>query len=224
MTTPVVASSTTNASAGTSTSAIGNRPSGVADGDWLLAVVVSGGTTATTVSSPPSGWGSPVVNDIATGAFENRITAYLKIASSEPASWTWTLTAARDNTVHVVRITGADTSGVDAAASQVNGVSSSITAPSIAPAGSDDLLLGIFSRGGSSAATITPPGSMTGVTDSVTGTLNQRTIIAREDLSASGATGTRVATASTGAVNVGALIAIKAAAVAAAASLLMAFP
>ena len=72
------------------TSAIVPRPVGVLDGDRLLAFISIGHTGAITA---PAGWSEVPLGVNTVGAtLQNRI--YTKVASSEPASWTWTFTSA----------------------------------------------------------------------------------------------------------------------------------
>ena len=92
-----VESTTTSAFSSGSTSFSQNRPTGTTDGDLLVAIVFTGndnGTTDLTVSSAPSGW--TLVEQTKTtisGGSNNPVNVYTyeKIASSEPSSWTWTL-------------------------------------------------------------------------------------------------------------------------------------
>jgi hypothetical protein len=75
-----------------STSIVGNRPTGTADNDGLLAFVVvrNGGTDDSygTVTTP-AGW-TLVTSLEGTSLSQAKVFVYSKIASSEPATWTWT--------------------------------------------------------------------------------------------------------------------------------------
>lgn len=87
-----------------STSVVVTKPAGTADGDLLLAIISETGTGSITA---PAGWtllGSQAASTTVTSA------AYYKVASSEGASWTWTLGASVRNTYWVGAFTGIDTS------------------------------------------------------------------------------------------------------------------
>jgi hypothetical protein len=79
----VASTSTANTSAGTTITV--SVPSGVSNGDLLLAWVAPAGTAAV-INSVPSGW----TQIDATAA---RGTAYFRIAASEPSSYQWGLSA-----------------------------------------------------------------------------------------------------------------------------------
>lgn len=86
-----------------STSVVVTKPTGVADGDLLLAIISETGTGSIT---PPAGWtllASQAASTDATSA------AYWRFASSEAASWTWTLGASVRNASWVGAFTGVDT-------------------------------------------------------------------------------------------------------------------
>jgi hypothetical protein len=92
----VVEATTTSPFATGSTTFTQNKPTGTVNGDFLVAVVFTGndnGTTELTVSGVPSGW-TLIKNTLQTagGSFNPvRVYTYYKIASSEGASWNWTL-------------------------------------------------------------------------------------------------------------------------------------
>lgn len=67
------------------TSAVVPKPGGVVNGDFLLAFVSTGVTSA--ITAPP-GWTEVPLGTNTAPNLQNRI--YWKVASSEPASWTWT--------------------------------------------------------------------------------------------------------------------------------------
>lgn len=212
-----VQASTTRSSA--TANATGDRPTGTVDGDLLIAFVLI--ATGTTVSGVPSGWN---LEDNTGNAAGCRVVTYTKIASSEPATWTWTLNTATNNAVHVLRIDGHDpTTYVNVDGGQANdSASTSVVAPSVTTT-KDNCLL-IFAGGINANATQTAPGSMTEVTDALGGGSARALETAQQALGAAGATGTRTSTASASAVNVGYLIAIAPPPAASSASLLMAFP
>ena len=69
---------------------VGNRPTGTADGDYLLALVQSASATET-ITVVPSGW-TLVQEDTTVADFTTWL--YEKTAASEPATWSWTKSAA----------------------------------------------------------------------------------------------------------------------------------
>lgn len=167
------------------------RPAGVTAGDLLLAFAANSGSAFPTSGEfPQTGADSPTAN----GARPARV--WLRTATgSEPADYTFgkaTNTAAFGG---ILALTGADTdSPVDAAVAWGNGpaADTSWVAPSISPAGSDSLLIcgWVGSRVGFTGYTV--PGSMSEQVDLDAG--NDGVALATEQLTASGATGTRAAT------------------------------
>lgn len=75
---------TTTAALIGSTNITVNKPTGVVDGDMLLCCI---GSTADSAVTPSAGW-----NPVASVTGSNSIHVYSKVASSEPASWTFTRT------------------------------------------------------------------------------------------------------------------------------------
>lgn len=92
----------TNGTAGTSV--VVSRPTGTANGHILVAFVAMTGLAAVT---PPAGWTLIGSQD---SSASTRIAAYWKLASSEPASWTWTLGSAQRNWGWVGAYSGVKTS------------------------------------------------------------------------------------------------------------------
>ncbi len=93
---------------GSSTTATGNRPTGTTDGDWLLAWVVT--DFAGTITGVPSGW-DLVENADLSGPDGQTARLYEKVASSEPASWDWTLNGSVYWVVLVGAWSGRNTAG-----------------------------------------------------------------------------------------------------------------
>lgn len=76
----------------------GNRPTGTADGDFLVAVVQHG-TASVSITGVPTGW-ALLQDDPNPSDFS--IWTYYKTASGEPASWDWTASVENDWRVTVV--------------------------------------------------------------------------------------------------------------------------
>lgn len=83
-------SATTNIAAGVTSVQI-SRPTGTSDGDILIAAIcIADGGGASSVNSVPSGW--TLIQDTEPASNAN-LYSYYKVASSEPANWTWGLSA-----------------------------------------------------------------------------------------------------------------------------------
>jgi hypothetical protein len=85
-------------------------PTGTADGDLLLTIIFSSGTAAP--SSVPSGWTFIRSNDSSGAATQASLHSYYKIASSEPADYSWT-SSGNPSGGMILRITGHDSSPID---------------------------------------------------------------------------------------------------------------
>lgn len=175
-----------------------SRPAGATDGELLVAIGFSDPDDPTFTIVEPSGWS---LEDEATGPGGCRCLVWTKTAASEPTSWTWTMSAGTSNAVHVLRVTGAAASPVEI--SPVFGGSTSSTtshvAPSISPTTAAALLIcatmEIYTDTG--VATHTPPSGMTEQTDQGPSDFSpgyQYSSVATQQLSSSGATGTKTFT------------------------------
>lgn len=92
-----------NGTAGTSV--VVSKPAGTVDGDVLVAFIARVGNT--NISTAPSGW--QLVTSSLLGAGSGlRLTAYYKVASGEPSSYTWTLASSVLNWGWVGAYTGVD--------------------------------------------------------------------------------------------------------------------
>lgn len=190
-----------------------SKPSGVVDGDLMVAFIGCTGSAVTI--TPPAGW-TAIRNDTDTSTINER--SFWKIASSEGASYDFTFSASTNCLGSIHRITGHDaTTPIDASGGQTNASSLSVTAPTITTATANTLLLfaSVITSNGGGSATSTAPGGMTEVADfDNNGFGNLNSEICREAIAAIGATGTRVATASQNVTSAAQLVAIKAAAAA----------
>lgn len=139
-------------------------PAGTANGDLLIGVVASDwGTDAG--NAFPAGWTKLTTASYSAGTNAFHIALYARVASSEPATYTVALDAAA-SVAAILRITGWDSAaGIATAVKQVapSTTGTGRTAPSIVPAGTDDLLLTFHGAeiSGSGANTWTPPTGMT---------------------------------------------------------------
>lgn len=100
---PVVESYSENQEEGGSFSLTITKPTGTAEGDWLIALI---GIRNSTISSAPSGW-----TQVTTGTVSNigeAATYKKKATGSEPSDYTWSFSSSDRNLGAIVRISGAD--------------------------------------------------------------------------------------------------------------------
>lgn len=140
-------------------------PAGTTNGDLLIGVVASDWGTDVDNAFPTPAWTKLTISSYSAGTNAYHIAMYGKVAASEPASYT-VLQDASASVAGILRITGWDSAaGLATAVKQVapSTTGTGRTAPSIVPAGSDDLLITVHSAeiSGSGANTWTPPAGMT---------------------------------------------------------------
>lgn len=184
-----------------------NVPAGVQPLDVMIAqVAVRGGSALTLVA--PAGW-NLVRRDNAGKTLAQAVYQRTVTTDPEPANYTWTFNAGNNAAAAIVDYIGVSSAiPIDDNNGQPNASSTSITAPGISPTGmpAADLLLGLYAIPNGSAIKV-PAGT------------NQRwsyravsygVAIAASDemLKFNGPTGDRIATAGTGGVNTGALVAL----------------
>lgn len=192
-----------------------NKPTGTVDGDVMVAVIGARGTTSGLSCTPPAGWTLILQQDRAT---TGRLYTYWKAASSEGASYTFTIAGSTtQHTGGIIAISGANTTApIDASASDNPGASSSShVCPSVTTTQADTLvvraaMMAVAGTTGSYTwASATERFDVT-ATDGTTAC--QVTTAATEAFPTAGATGTRTATASTNTSTATASIAIASAA------------
>ena len=164
-------------SAGFATSRTCNVPTGTADGDVMVAFTTNN-SLATDPLTPPSGW-TAIDGVTSTNV---RMEAFYRVASSEPASYTWTWAGAHNHDVVTLTYRGVQAPSVDANATD-SGVTV-IDAPTVTTTGSDAMLVcgALHPNGGSWTET---GGGMTGRRTS------GRCCAFDEVIASAGATGTR---------------------------------
>jgi len=194
------AGNVTSATVTSGTSLVVNKPGNVADGDYFVALIhysISAGTMST-----PSGWTQQQGENTSRSFYV--FTKPIPVASSESATdYTWNMTGGAGRLCGLItRVTGAHASTpLDAnGTATTTGVGSTV-APSITAVGTDCLLLGFyFTCDSSVTSVITQPGAMSSVaTVTVAPAATSTILIAQEQLSSSGATGTRTASNAPGA-------------------------
>jgi len=181
------------------------RPAGTQNADLLLATIDVLGTAAPSI---PAGW-TLLRSDSAGSTLDQRI--YLHVAGgAEPASYTWTFAGTQNASGVVVAYVGADvTAPVDATSGASSTSAATATAPSLTTTVANALLVGTF--GAAASATVAPPAGMLEQAEIVGGGGGKRTVTELADQPAPlvGATGSRSATLSKAAANVGQLVALR---------------
>lgn len=172
----------------TTTSAIGNKPSGVVNGDLLVAIIVA--EAGTSVSAVPSGW----TNQHTGSAFTRGMTVCWKVAASEGSSWTWTMTSSESGSVTVLAYTNPQASPYDTKGAG-SGSSTAPSAASITTAQANELAVWISLYNGSTVTT-TPPSGFTERIDATSST-NSAIEVCDNVYTAAGATGAQTGTGST---------------------------
>lgn len=207
------AGNVTSSNNASTTSLTITKPSNTADGDLLIAVIYQRNTSATL--SGPAGW-SWAKQENGNGTFGIAYKAIPTAASETATNYTFSTSAGANRMVGgIIRVTGADlTTPIDATgATSVFTGTSSLVMPSVTAATSGCLLLALeTNNAGATVATFTADAAMGGVTQlSVTdGTSTCNIQVAQQQLTQSGATGTRTATMSPSANNsAGFMITIK---------------
>jgi Putative Ig domain len=198
----------TTASGANQSNLIVNVPSGTTTGDLLIAAVNI--RTIRTISTP-AGW---TLIRTTTRTNNLRQAVYYRVATaSQPASYTWTFSGTVTGTAGtILRYEGASTtSPIVTHSGRTNGSSTSILTSSISPNVSNTMLVGLF--GIRNGATVNPPTGMLEQTEAAqrTGATTTMVVLQASDQvrPQTGNTGTRTATASSAAVGVGQLLALR---------------
>lgn len=202
----VLVGATSAGSANTTSQAL-NVPAGVAAGNILIAQIAVRGGSGTTIT-PPAGWTTILVNNSGTIIRQG---IYYRIADgTEPASYSFDISPQQRAAAAMVAYSGVDgTNPINASSTRTNASSTSVIANGVTTTVADAMLVGLFAA--SRATSFTPPGGMTEQADQNggAGPNGAAVHIADQLLAATGASGTRTATAANAAVNIGSLIALK---------------
>ena len=185
-----------------------NVPSGVTPGDVMIAQVAVRGGSGTTLTAP-AGWSLVRRDNNGSNLLQAAYSHVVPTSPAEPASYTWNFSAGNDGTAAIADFVGVSTvSPVEVHNGQSNASSTSITAPSvtIASGHNADLLLEMFATATGSAVSV-PPGS-TYVWGFPADSSGAGMGMAYLNPVPSGASGNWVATSSSAAANIGALIAL----------------
>lgn len=148
----VAASSANNGTGATSLSI--NKPTGVAQGDVMLATVTATGTGAITA---PSGW--TVVTNTTQGTTLREATYYKVAGASEGASYSWSLGTSRSTSGGIVDYSGINqTAPVDASATATATSGNAVAASVTTSAASDKVVAAVSFA---TATTVTPGAATT---------------------------------------------------------------
>lgn len=186
---PTIEATSQNDSGSISSNAIALRPTGTIDGD--LIVVLQGNDALRTVTQP--GGFTELFNFTRSNATNNhRHTAWWKIASSEPSSWTFTISSPEHWDTFVFRISGHNptTPIVDVDwTTDITGTT--INIPAVTSGITNCLLLHSLMGGGAQAATFVGPGAGEVEDYNLTGdgSGNIMVAVAHETFGAGGGTG-----------------------------------
>lgn len=99
-------SSTATQSGSASANIVGNGPATVAAGDLLVAHLVTRANS--TISTVPGGW-TLIRSDTSGTSMSNHTYWYPGTSGDSGGSWTWVASASVSSTVHLTRLSGADT-------------------------------------------------------------------------------------------------------------------
>lgn len=147
-----------------------NVPAGTVDGDLLVAIVTSCATTPVG-TTPPAGW-----TQFATfthSANNIMVTGYRRIASSEPASYSWTATGGGNTCVAIsmTRIVGTDPTTPINVSATGSGNAVSPIAPSVTTTVANCLVLIATAQRNTLDSAYTPPSGWTETYDFQFGTV-----------------------------------------------------
>lgn len=197
MTISYVGHTTTTTSAGGSSTV--NLPAGIQNGDYMIVILSCGNATSVT---PPAGWGS--LGALA-GAWN--INVYGRVASSEPASYSWTTTAAMNTVCAAWRSTNGSMS-LDAAggvAGFTNVTQATASAITQTAASAVHVFLGSYDTTNGTQNTWVPPAGYTNRLD-FKGTVRPDIGVFDKMSSTTGTTGVQTASWTGLANNAGALL------------------
>lgn len=188
-------------------------PSPIAAGDILLAQITFSGGSGTRVTAP-SGWTLLDRKDNGTAVSQ---AIYYKVAtSSEPTSYTWTLSASGRFAGGITAFRGADTgSPIDGYGGQVNASSTTVTAPTVTTRYANDMIVMLAGYNGSEKTFSGPSGfTQTYIQNANAGPNGTTAYTARNLQAAIGSTGALKAVAgdTKAQLNIGHTIALKASA------------
>lgn len=156
---PRTPAATANSGSGTGTAVLLSNPTGLANGDYIEVNITSAGGSGVTIT-PPAGWTLIGVQN--NSGANTAQWVYWKIAASEPASWTWTLSLAKQWSADGVAYTGVDQFNPVSFFSQTSGATtiSTVAFANYNPHTEADYLTACGShRGATAVRTVSTPSS-----------------------------------------------------------------
>ena len=185
--------SSNSASNSSSSSVVITKPSGTVDNDVMLAIINANNDTTIT---PPSGWNLIRSYGYDASLLTAKISTYYKVASSEGANYTFSLSGTVRNAGAISSFSGVKTSDpIDVENGRLGDVVDPIYTPSITTNNNNEYLVYLASFDDVTSRTFTPDAAMTEAVDSASASGCQ---IAYESFPTAGATGTRTSTLSSG--------------------------
>lgn len=177
-------------------SATVTKPAGTVDTDFMIAFQTIGSSGSQAGLTGPAGWTDEGFGgvDANTGVIE----VWTKIASSEPASWTWGKVAAVGNMcVSVLSFSNPAATPMDGTEVYDFSTTAGLTATSsgLVTAFTNDILV-VCIMANAGGPSISVPTGMTSQTNPIAGTTNTHRVCT-ETIASTGATGTRAATLGT---------------------------
>jgi hypothetical protein len=202
---------TTGENGAGSTSVSIAMPTGTVQNDVMIAIMASRAGTGTI--TPPSGWTQINTTNSTTTIMSS--TFYKVAGSGEAGPYVFSVTSSKAAGI-IASYSGVDTTTpIDAQGMQANASNTVMTAPSISPVTSNTWLVGAYSNATGTTFAAGSSMSLRGqTTSSGGGSAGTKITVGMQDLSisATGATGTKTMTATSGAINTGHLIALRPAA------------
>lgn len=170
-------------------------PTGIQDGDLMLAMLVSSDTVAgASITSAPTGW---TVERAHTSFGTASSAIYRRVKQSGDTAASWTLSAARDVQVVILAYSGVDTStpiDVSAYATR-SGAATTTVAPAVTTTGPDRMIVRLFGEKSSTTTSITAPAGTTQRSVSLgSGASSTSSLGVDVEQEATGTTGTATAT------------------------------
>ena len=188
-------------------------PSPLATGDVMVAFVSVNSSNLPDISSPPAGWTTVLTRNDGSSI---DVGVYYRVATSADAAgttnYTWNLSSSARVAGGISAFSGVSTlSPVVASGSSANSSSSSYTAPSITPGVTNTMLVSLYGIDNGNGSSLSTPSGMSKALDASAGAGPNGVEVAvfYGALSASTATGTRVATGSSNATNIGVSLALQ---------------
>ena len=137
------------------------KPTSLANGHLMLAIVGDRLGNTGSISAAPSGW-TLVQSVAASGQLSLKVySRWVANAAAEPASYTWTLSSSERASAAILYFSGADaTTPVDASAALASAASTTYRAPSVTTTTANTMLVAVYeARNGN--VVINPPAGLT---------------------------------------------------------------